>query len=291
MNSCGATMKPPSPWTGSTTIAATVSAATWLSEGALERGERVGGRDPPVLVRERHAVDLGRERTEPRLVGVRLRREREREERPPVEAALEGDHGGTSRVRARELDRVLDGFGARVEERRLRRAAERRQCEQPLGERDVDLVRDDREVRVHEAGGLLLDGLDHVRVRVADGKAADAAGEVEERVAVDVRQRRAAALGDDDRQVERQRVGDHAALALDDRAGAGPRNLGAELDRPGHGHSLTISDLHGCIIRMQYGRPPRCRRLRASVRRPRAAAAAGPPAAPRPCRCRRRSRA
>ncbi len=30
MNSCGATMKPPSPWTGSITITATVSAATWV---------------------------------------------------------------------------------------------------------------------------------------------------------------------------------------------------------------------------------------------------------------------
>ena len=44
---------------------------------------------------------------------------------------------------------------------------------------DVDLVRDDREVGVEEARGLLLDGLDDVRMRVADVQAADAAGEVE----------------------------------------------------------------------------------------------------------------
>ena len=64
--------------------------------------------------------------------------------------------------------------------------------DQPLGELDVDLVRDDREVRVREARQLLLRGLDDLRVRVADVEAADAAREVDERVAVDVGERRAA---------------------------------------------------------------------------------------------------
>jgi len=80
---------------------------------------------------------------------------------------------GRFRVGARELDRVLDRLGAGVEERRLRRAAERRQLEQPLGERDVDLVRDDREVGVAEALELLLRGLHDARVRVPDVEAAD----------------------------------------------------------------------------------------------------------------------
>ncbi len=48
-----------------------------------------------------------------------------------------------------------------VEERGLRRAGERRDGDQPLGELDVDLVRDDREVGVREARELLLRGLDH----------------------------------------------------------------------------------------------------------------------------------
>ena len=87
---------------------------------------------------------------------------------------------------------------------------------------DVDLVRDDREVGVAEARELLLRGLDDPRVRVADVEAADAAGEVDERVAVDVGERRAAALGDDDRQVDRERLGDDALLARQDLPGAGP---------------------------------------------------------------------
>ena len=96
-----------------------------------------------------------------------------------MEAALERDHRGPLRVRARELDGVLDGLGAGVEERRLRGAGERRDREQPLGERHVDLVRDDREVGVEEARRLLLHRLDDARMRVADVQAADAAGEVE----------------------------------------------------------------------------------------------------------------
>ncbi len=45
---------------------------------------------------------------------------------------------------------------------------------------DVDLVRDDREVGVEEARGLLLHRRDDARVGVADVQAADAAREVDE---------------------------------------------------------------------------------------------------------------
>ncbi len=209
-------------------------------ERALERCERGLARDAAVLVRERDAVHLGRERAETRLVRVRLRGEREREQRPPVEAALEADHRGPPGVRARELDGVLDRFGARVEERRLRRPVERRDGEQALGEGHADLVRDHREVGVEKARRLVLHGLDDLRMRVADVETADAAGEVDVRVAVDVGHRRPSPLGGDDRQIERHRLGDDTLLPLDDRAGAGPRHLGAQSDCPRRGHSATI---------------------------------------------------
>ena len=160
-----------------------------------------------------------------------------------MEAALERDHRGPLRVRARELDGVLDRFRAGVEERRLRRAAERRDGEQPLGERDVDLVRNDREVGVEEARGLLLHGLDDVRMRVADVQAADAAGEVEERVAVDVGQQCAASLCCDDRQEERKRVGDDALLPRDEFTRARAGDLGPQVDRTRRGHPLNIAVL------------------------------------------------
>ena len=63
---------------------------------------------------------------------------------------------------------------------------------QPFGELDVRLVRDDREIGVNEAGHLLGRGFEDARVCVAHVQAADATREVDEDVAVDVGERRAA---------------------------------------------------------------------------------------------------
>jgi hypothetical protein len=71
---------------------------------------------------------------------------------------------------------------------------------------------------VQEARGLLLHRLDDARVGVTDVQAADSAGEVDERVAVDVAERRAAGLGRDHRKVDRERIRDDAILPLEDRA-------------------------------------------------------------------------
>ena len=69
-------------------------------------------------------------------------------------------------VQTRELDRVLDRLGARVEERGARLAGDRGERAEPLGELDVELVRDDGEVGVDEALRLLLDRL----ARPRDGR-------------------------------------------------------------------------------------------------------------------------
>ena len=137
-------------------------------------------RRAPVRVRVRRAVDLRSERPEPRLVRVRLRRHRQRKQRPAVERPLERDHRLPPGVQARELDRVLDRLGARVEERRARLARDRHERAEPLGELDVQLVRDDREVGVEKALRLLLDRLDDPRMAVADVRDPDAADEVDE---------------------------------------------------------------------------------------------------------------
>jgi hypothetical protein len=89
---------------------------------------------------------------------------------------------------------------------------------------------------VREALQLLLRRLDDARVRVAHVQAADAAREVDEGVAVDVGDRRAASLGDHDRHVDRERVGDDALLALEDRLGVRPRDGRPKLDHAGHCH-------------------------------------------------------
>ena len=158
-----------------------------------------------------------------------------------MEGALERDHRRTLRVEARELDGVLDRLGAGVEEGGLGGAAERRERQQPLGELDVRLVRDDREVRVDEAGHLLGRGLEDARMRVAHVQATDAAREVDEDVAVDVGERGAAAFLRHDRDRDRLRVRDHARLALEDRGGARPRNRGADVDRLRRGHGSTLA--------------------------------------------------
>jgi hypothetical protein len=66
---------------------------------------------------------------------------------------------------------------------------------------------------VAEALELLLRRRDDLRMRMADVQAADAAGEVDERVAVDVGERRAPALPDHDRHEDRQGRGDDPILA------------------------------------------------------------------------------
>src|SRR5207244_2566891 len=127
-----------------------------------------------------------------------------------------------------------------VEERGAGLAADRRKPAKTLRQGDVDLVGDDREVGVAEALELLLRGGDDPRVRVADVEAADAAGEVEERVSVDVGEERSAPLLDHDRQVDRERRGDDALLARQDLARARTRNLRPEVDRAGRRHSLNL---------------------------------------------------
>jgi len=89
---------------------------------------------------------------------------------------------------------------------------------------------------VAEALELLLRRLDDSRVRVADVQAADAAGEVDERVAVDVGERRSVAFGDYEREADGERIGDYARLALENLLRTRPGNGRLELDRLRGGH-------------------------------------------------------
>ena len=207
-----------------------------------ERRPRVGA---AVVLREGRPIDLGRERSHSDLVRVRSRGECHRHQRAAVEGALERNYGWPLGVEPRELDSVLDRLGAGVEEDGLRGTAERCSLEQPLGELDVGLVGNDREVRMGEARELLGGRLDHARVRVADVEAADAAGEVDEDVAVDVGERRAAPLVRDDRQHDRLGVRNHALLARQDLGGAGAWDGGADVDRLRRGHIVQSSSPAG----------------------------------------------
>ena len=159
-----------------------------------------------------------------------------------MEAAVESDHRRTLRVRARELDRVLDRLGARVEEADAELARDRSQRDQSFGEAHIVLVRNDREVRVRKAGHLLLGRFDHARVRVADVHTTDTTGKVDEGIAVHVGDRRAVALGDHERQVDRERVRDDPLLALEDLLAARARNVCPHLNRSRRRHGPELID-------------------------------------------------
>ena len=235
-------------------------------EGALEGRQGVLDRHAPIGVRERHPVDLGREGAEPGLVRAHLRGEGEREQRPAVERALERDHSGALRIGAGELDRVLDRLGAGVEERGLDRPGDRDERRQPLRHGDVRLVRDDREVGVAEALELLVRGGDDVGVAVADVQAADAAGEVDEDVAVDVGQAHAPGRIGDDREGDRQRARDGAGNPFADLARARARNRGLEIDCAGHGHGSSLANASACENRRRGSLRPTIGRLLAEGR-------------------------
>ena len=199
----------------------------------------------------RSGTGRGRRRArtaEAELVRVRLRGQRERQQRAPVERAFEGDHAGAAGGEARELDRVLDGLRARVEERGFRGAGERRPREQPLGQRCVDLVRDNGEVGVGEALELLLCGGDDMRMGMADVEAADAAREVDEDVAVDVGEQRAARVGRDDGEGDGERRRDARGEPRQDLARPRSRDLRPQLDRARGRHGSERSARPGGCI-------------------------------------------
>ena len=183
-----------------------------------------------------------------------------------MERGLERDHRGTTGRDPRDLDGVLDCLCARIEERRSRRACERSDGAEALGELDVRLVRHDREVGVDEPRSLLLDRLDDARVAMADVDHSDAAREVDEGVAVDVRDRGVQRLGDEHRQVHLER--------LRDRAGRRARGAPASSGRGSRCESRSTSSqpprgAYRSARRLRSGRgPPRARPRPARAVRP-----------------------
>ncbi len=154
-----------------------------------------------------------------------------------MERAVERDDSLPLRVEPRELDRVLDRLGACVEECGASLTADRRKCTQALGELDVALVWHHREVRMEEPIHLIGDRLHDSRMVVTDVRHTNASDEVDEGIAVDVDDRRAARAIRDDRLVDDQRMGDGVLFTFEDLAAAGTGNLRADLDHTGRRHA------------------------------------------------------
>ena len=112
--------------------------------------------------------------------------ERERHHRAAVESVFEGDDPRALCVGAGDLDCVLDGFGAAVHEQRFLRKLAGRDFVHALGEPDVTFVGRDLHAGVQEVVELSVHGGDYRLLAMADIEAADAAGEIDVAVAVDV---------------------------------------------------------------------------------------------------------
>ena len=187
-------------------------------EGAAQVVERAAPTaspaGPAVAYGYGDAVDLGRERAEARLVRVQLRRQRHRHQRAPVEGALVGDHGRPAGRGLRDLDGVLDGLGAAVEERGLRSrpaigsaltAARRARRSESYGMIVKSVCRKRVDLRLHRAPSRPGSRARRSRQPMPPAKSM-------KRVAVDVRQGRALGALDEDRHPQGLGVGDDRSL-------------------------------------------------------------------------------
>jgi hypothetical protein len=168
-----------------------------LLEQKLEAVQRVGGRDAAIGVGGGRPVDVGGEGPEALLVDE-LRGHRHREVRAAVERAVEDDDARPAGRGARDLDRVLDRLGARVQEQGLRGGAARPELVELLGDGDIRLVDADHEALVEVAVDLLVDRPHDARVAVAEILAGDPSGEVDVLAALGVPDAGAPGAADDE---------------------------------------------------------------------------------------------
>jgi hypothetical protein len=183
-------------------------------------------RGAAVRVGERQAVDLGSERPEALLVRSDLGGERHRQERPPVERVVEHHHGRPAGHVPGDLHRVLHGLGARVRQHRHLRVVAGGDLVELLRQGHVRLVQGDVEAGVGVPVDLLADRLDHRRRGVAGVQHGQAGGEVDEPVAVDVLDDRAARGLDEDGDGVEHRLGYGRLPAGQQLARAGSGDLG-----------------------------------------------------------------
>ena len=145
---------------------------------------------PPIKIRKRRAINFRRKRTKPAFVGIRLPGQRHRHVRASVERVLEANHRLTLRIRARKLDRVLHRLRPGAGEKRLLGKIPRRPRIEPLGHFDVALVSHHIDARVEKFIRLRLGRRHDGRLAMPEIRHPDPAGKIQERIAVQIRNRR-----------------------------------------------------------------------------------------------------
>ncbi len=134
----------------------------------------------PEGIGHRHPVHLGRERAETVLVRHVLRGHRHRQVRAAVVGVIEHHDGIAAGGAARDLHRVLDRFGATVEQHRALGVVTGGQFRESLGDLDVPLVRGDHETGMGESPGLFPNCLDDSRIGGTDARDGDSGTEVDQ---------------------------------------------------------------------------------------------------------------
>ena len=108
-----------------------------------------------------------------------------------MESIFEANDGGTFCIGASDLDGIFDGFCAGIYKNSFLRKIAGSQRVQFFGDGDVAFVGGDGETQVQMLFELLADRGDDARRAMADIEAADASGEIDIAIAVDVFDHRA----------------------------------------------------------------------------------------------------
>ncbi len=168
---------------------------------------------------------------------MRLAGESQRHVGAAVEGVFKGNHGRAFGVGAGDLDRVFDGLRAGADQHGFLHAGPRHDCVEPLGQPHVAPVGQHVKAGVQETVELLPDRLDHRRRTMPGVEAANAAGEIDHAVAVDVFNDSALGAIDEDGSYVESALGDCGIAALHQLLRAWAGDWGAELYA---GHLSTI---------------------------------------------------
>ena len=139
----------------------------------------VGHGHAVIRMREAGMEDVGRERTETDFVGGDFAGQAKREQRAAVVTATEGNHARALGVSTRDLDGILNRFGAGGDEQGFGFAGNRGALVQFLGQFNVGFIGHDLEAAVHHAFQLLLDAGHHFRMAVTGVHDPNATGEID----------------------------------------------------------------------------------------------------------------
>ena len=115
-----------------------------------------------------------------------------------VKRVLKADDRLPLRVRPRNLDRILDRFRARVHKQGFLRTPARRQRIQLLADRNVAFIGQHVKAGMQEAIKLATHRVNHRRSAMSGIEAADAAGKIDQAVAVNIFDDRSFSLGNKD---------------------------------------------------------------------------------------------